>query len=275
MTIIESFEFESIRYFKFGYNPIGKPSLFAYIYFVDGLLIDSGQRRMKREILSTLSPLDVQQMFITHHHEDHSGNIHPLKAQFDCPVYASELCCEMMKNPPPISLAQKVVWGTRPAYHDLIPITDHLETPNNNFTIIAIPGHAKDMVALYEPERKWLFSADLYVNSYIGYFLEDESIVQQIQSIKKILVLDFKTLFCSHNPRIEDGRQKLEEKLHFLEDFNQNVIEWYKKGYNAKEIYKILKMKEHGFIHILSHGYLSKLHMVKSVIRDFKNETTN
>lgn len=85
-----------------------------------------------------------------------------------------------MKNPPPISFAQKRVWGTRPAFSDLIPKDDQLETPDQKFTLTPISRHAKDMVALYEPEKKWLFSADLYVNSYIGYYLRDESIVQQI-----------------------------------------------------------------------------------------------
>ena len=177
-----------------------------------------------------------------------------------------------MKNPPPLSFAQRLVWGARPSNHDIIPIRDQLETSNCRFSLIPIPGHASDMVALYEPERKWLFSADLYINSYIGYFLDDESITDQIASIKKILKLDFKVMFCSHNPQLKNAREKLEEKLLFLEDFNGKVIELYRGGSNEKEIFKKLKLKELLLPYILSGGHLSKRNMIRSVIRDFEKE---
>ncbi len=269
MTTVDKFEFEDVRFFRYGYSPFGRPSLFVYIYFVDGLLIDSGQIRAQKTILNSLSELDVKQLFITHHHEDHSGNIPALKEQFDCPVFAPELCCELMKNPPGLSFAQHAVWGDRPAYHDLKPVSNALTTDNYTFQIIPIPGHADDMAALYEPTQKWLFSADLYINSYIGYFMKEESIEKQIQSIKKILDLDFEVMFCSHNPRLKDGREKLEKKLSYLQGFYQTVISWYQKGYSPKEIYKAMKLNEHGYIHLLSHGQLSKMNMVKSAVRDF------
>tara|TARA_Y100001972_G_C7653501_1_gene328810 strand:- start:1801 stop:2040 length:240 start_codon:yes stop_codon:yes gene_type:complete len=79
-------------------------------------------------------------------------------------------------------------------------------------------------------------------------------------------------LFCSHNPRLTDGRQKLEEKLHYLEDFNGKVIQLYQKGLNAREIDKTMKLREHGFIHLLSLGYLSRLNMVRSAIRDYESK---
>ncbi len=274
MTRVEKFEFENVHYFRFGHSPIGKPILYTYIYFVDGLLIDTGQSHAKKEILRTVAELNVGQLFITHHHEDHSGNIEAIKAKFGCSVSASALCCEIMKDPPPISFAQKLVWGSRPSNCDLVPIvSDYLETPNHRFTIIPIPGHASDMVALYEPEEKWLFSADLYINSYIGYFLDNESIVQQIESIKKVLKLDFRVMFCSHSPQLENGRKKLEEKLQFLEGFNHSVVDLYEKGFNEKEIFKALKLKENQFVYLLSGKHLSKRNMVRSAIRDFAGKS--
>ena len=271
MTRSASFDFENVRYFKFGYNPIGRPFLYTYIYFIDGLLIDTGQSNARQEILQIIDDLDVNQLFITHHHEDHSGNIEAIKTRFNCPAYAPKLCCERMKAPPPLSLVQRIVWGSRPANHDLIPFTDnHLKTPKHTFSVLPIPGHANDMVALFEPEKKWLFSSDLYISSYIGYFLDDESIVQQIQSIKKILTFDFRVLFCSHNPQLENGRQKLKEKLQFLEDFNGRVTKLYEAGSSEKQIFKALRLKEHLLPYLLSGGYLSKRNMIRSAIRDFE-----
>lgn len=272
MITTKSFKFENIRYFKFGYHPFGKPFLFVYTYFVDGLLIDTGQPKARKKIVNTLGELGVKQIFLTHHHEDHTGNAPALQEKFQCRVYAPSKCCELMKNPPPLSFAQQMIWGDRPANTEIIPKDELVETQSYKFNLIPIPGHAKDMVALYEPEERWLFSADLYVNSYIGYFLKSESVTQQIASMKRVLRLDFKVMFCSHNPRIDDAREKLRTKLQYFEDFYGQVIDVYKKGNDAKEVFKSLGLKEHGFTYLLSHGMLSKLNMVRSAIRDYEEE---
>ena len=268
MLIAESFQHEDILGLKFGYQPIGRPRLFAHIYFIDGLLIDTGLSHARKSILEATRQLDVQQIFLTHHHEDHTGNINALKAQHQCKVYASKACCELMKAPPKLSLAQQFTWGNRPPQHDLLPIGGTISTPNYHFQLIPIPGHAPDMLALYEPERKWLFSADLYLNSRIDYFLRSESMAQQIVSIKTILQLDFDALLCSHKPRLENGKEHLTNKLHFLEDFYQQVAVLHQQGCSAKEIFKRLRLKENWFVRLFSGGNLSKLNMVRSVIRD-------
>ncbi len=268
MLISESFEFEEIKGYRFGYQPIGRPKLMSQIYFIDGLLIDTGHRRVKKEVLNKIKDLDVQHIFVTHYHEDHSGNIDLLQNHFHCNVYASTECCTLMKDPPKISLPQNLLWGTRPANSNLIPITELIETPHYQFELIPIPGHASDMLALYEPNKKWMFSADLYLISYIDYFLYNESIVQQIKSIKKILEYDFDALLCSHNPQFKNGKEKLKKKLKFLEGFNESVLELHNEGYSEKLIMKKLKLKENWGLRFFSGGDLSKLNMVKSVIRD-------
>lgn len=175
-----------------------------------------------------------------------------------------------MKNPPQLSLVQKLTWGDRPVYEDLIPENEQIETNRYSFQIIEIPGHAEDMVALYEPNRKWLFSADLFINSYIGYFLKSESIAKQISSIRKILELDFDMMFCSHNPKLENGKHHLFKKLNFLETFYESVELRHQKGYTSREIFKDLKLQENWFVIKLSSGKLSKMNMVESVIRDLQ-----
>jgi len=272
MKIIEQFDFEEIKGFKFGKSLFGKPKLFSHIYFIDGLMIDTGHTRMASNIFDQVKDLPVKQIFITHHHEDHSGNIARMQNYFDCPVYASDLCCEMMKSPPPISFAQKMSWGERPAFNNLIPKSDFIETENYKFQIIPIPGHAVDMVALYEPTKKWLFTSDLYVNSYIAYFLENESTLNQINSIKRILELDFEVMLCGHNPQLKNGKTKLKKKLLFLEKFYEDVTKLYDKNYSAEQIFLKMELVETKSVKFLSNGHLSKMNMVKSVIRDIENE---
>ena len=271
MRTCEQFSFEDIQGFRFGYSPLSKPFIHANVYFVDGLLIDTGQRKVSQLLLDKIGGLAVEQIFITHHHEDHTGNLDHLQAHFSCPIYASPSCCEMMKAPPPISLAQQMSWGNRPPFHQLTPIKGTLRTPNHQFEIIPAPGHAPDMVVLYEPERKWLFSADLYIHHYIGYMLPSESITQQIQSTRRVLELDFDVLLCGHNPQFSNGKALLQQKLSFLEQFYEQVAKFHQKGLSAKAVFKAMRLKENHFIKIFSGGKLSKMNMVRSVIRDLSN----
>jgi len=268
MKVVDSFSFEEIQGFKFGKSWRGVPKLYSHIYFIDGLLIDTGHRRMANEIIETIKDLPVTKIYITHYHEDHSGNIEMLANHFGAPVLGSKLCSEIMKSPPSISISQKMSWGNRPAYENIQPLSGSITTENHSFRIIDIPGHARDMTALYEPNKKWLFSADLYVNSFIGYFLREESTTQQIDSIKKILALDFDVMLCGHNPAFQGAKVKLQKKLKFLEAFYKDVAAEYAKGKTAVEIFKSLKLKEFWFVRLVSRGALSRLNMVKSVIRD-------
>lgn len=271
MKIKESFKYEEVLGLKFGYAPFCKPKLFTHIYYVDGLLIDTGPLRVREQVLCSTNSLEIDKIFITHYHEDHTGNIRQLEKLHNCTVYAPEMTCEIMKKPPKISFIQKVMYGERSAHNTLIPTGDIIETKNFQFQVIPVPGHASDMVCLYEANRKWLFSADLYVNSYIGYFLATESVFEQIESTRKILNLDFDTMFCAHNPQLENGKDQLNKKLEFLETFFQNVKSLYLKGYSESEIFNELKLKENKLVKLLSGGQLSKLNMVKSVINDIKN----
>lgn len=268
MKVVKASLFGKIQAFKFAYNPLGPARLAVHIYYIDGLLIDTGQRRMTAEIMDQLKGLPVEQIFITHYHEDHTGNVAALQKYFDCPVYASAKCCEVMKAPPAISWAQYIFWGDRPAFTGMTPVGDYLKTPHHHFQLIAVPGHTDDMMVLYEPEQGWLFSADLYVNFYINFMLKSESIATQITSIKKVLPLDFDYLLCAHNPQQTKAKRKLERKLEFLENFQGEVKYWHEQGHSARQIFRKMKLKEEWLVRLLSNGALSKRNMVDMVIRD-------
>ena len=246
--------------------------MFVYIYYVDGLLIDTGQRNAESSILPETNKLDINQIFLTHYHEDHTGNVQAIHNQHNCPVYGSKRCSELMKDPPKISLAQKLSWGDRNAFNDIIPIEEEIKTKNFTFQILPIPGHAPDMVALYEPDKKWLFSADLYINSYISFFMDSESIAQQIASIRRVLELDFDIMFCSHNPKFKAPKASLNKKLSYLESTFEKVAQLHTQGYSDKEIFKAIGLKENRLAKIMSGGHLSKLNMVRAIIRDIKSQ---
>ena len=268
MKNVQAFQHQEIKGFRFGSNPFGKPNLFSHVYFIDGLLIDTGHPNMRQEVISQVSALPIETIFITHHHEDHSGNLAGVKALSGAPTFASEKCVEILKNPPRISLAQRIVWGQNDAYHQLQPIEGILETKQHRFELIPIPGHAVDMVALYERQQGWLFSADLWVNDYIRYFMYNESMAQQIDSLKRVSELDFEALICSHNPKFDKGPERIRRKLAFMEDFYGRAASLYQKGMGEAAIMKAMGLKERWSTRLLSGGDLSTVNMIRAVIRD-------
>ncbi|SFR52458.1 Glyoxylase, beta-lactamase superfamily II [Robiginitalea myxolifaciens] len=271
MSLINTLNYEEVLGLQFQSGVRGLANMEVYMYYVDGLLIDTGQPKARQSVLQETSKLDIDQVIITHHHEDHSGNAPFIKDQHTCPIYASKPCVELMKAPPKISPVQRLTWGDRPANKELIALEkNEIKTPNHTFTIIPVPGHAADMIALHEPERKWLFSADLFINSYISYFIYNESIIAQMESLRRVLSLDFKVMFCAHNPKLETPRASLEKKLNYLESSYEQVRQLYEKGLDEHSIIKALNWKEMWLVRLASKGQLSRKNMIRAILRDLK-----
>lgn len=268
MKRIKIFDHPIVNGYAFGSWPFGEPSMYVYVWNVDGLLIDTGHRHMRKEIMETIGDWKVDQLYVTHHHEDHSANIQVIKEHFSCKVLTSSKCSTIMKKPPSLSPAQHFMWGVANAYHNFTIENNRIETENYSFQIIPIPGHASDMVALYEENQGWLFSADLYLHNYVKYFMRSESMKESIESLKRVQQLDFDSMFCAHNPQMDNPKSLLQRKQQFFEDFYGNVIVRHDKGMSVKEIFIDMGLKESMQTKVMSLGALSGMNMVKSVLRD-------
>ncbi len=88
-----------------------------------------------------------------------------------------------------------------------------VETERYAFDVIETPGHAADHVVLHEPRRGWLFAGDLYLGSRVVTIMRDESLPSLMASIRRVLELDFGTLFCAHAGPVPDGKAALRAKL--------------------------------------------------------------
>ncbi len=237
-------------------------------YFVDGLLIDTGPGILQAEVLADLSRLPIEQIFLTHHHEDHTGNLAALTAtQPEIPIYAHPKCAEIIQNPPAVSLVERLTWGIHTAVQGIQPVGDTLSTFKYQFTPIYTPGHAIDHLVLHEPNEGWLFSGDMYVHPYIAYFVANECMATQIASLKKMIALDFDRMLCSHSTEQRNGKALLQQKLQFFQTFSGRVLHWHQQGYPAKDIMRKMKLKERWMVRLLSGGWLSALNMVQSVVR--------
>ena len=255
-----------------GVGYFGPPPVSVHSFFIDGLLIDTGPPKMKREFLHWLESKPLKQVYITHHHEDHSGNVNSIATQFKVPIYGSLGWSEFVQGQVATSLPQRLFWGT-PVFTDHVAAYEQsrLSTPKYDFELLPIPGHAVDQVALFEPNQGWLFSADAFVSPQIKYFMKKESMVQQIQSLKKMASLDFDLLLCCHTPVVKGGKALIEQKIHYLEQYYAAVVYYHRKGQFPRQILKSIGDKERWGKYFFSGGNMCAINMVKSVIRDEKN----
>ncbi|MBT8359095.1 MAG: MBL fold metallo-hydrolase, partial [Deltaproteobacteria bacterium] len=206
--------------------------------------------------------------------EDHSGNAAAIKRFHNTAVFGHPLTKEKMNAPFQILPYQKYVWG-KSAPATIEPVPQKIETALGQMVPVHTPGHSKDHTSFFLKKAGVLFSGDLYLADKIKFFRSDEDVGTQIMSLKKILKLDFDTLLCNHYPKLEQGKNRIEKKLAFLEELYGNTIRLWKKGYSEKQIFSTLKLKEDYFIKYFCLGNVSMINGVRSVIRHHETRKDN
>ncbi|OEH91072.1 MBL fold metallo-hydrolase [Bacillus solimangrovi] len=210
-----------------------------YLYFVDGLLIDTGPSNNEDELKKHLKTIPFTQVVHTHHHEDHTGTSKWIQENFEVPMYIHETGIEDCIHVKHIPLYRRLFWGSSSSFTpEAIPKT--IETEKHTFEVVHTPGHAHDHVVLFNKETGWLFSGDLYLTSHPKSMFAFESVPILIKSIRKILTYDFSTMFCAHTGMSENGKEKLALKLAYLEEVQGKVLALHEKGLSAKQIQKKL-----------------------------------
>ncbi len=256
----------NIEILEMAFSPLGMlPKRSVFTYFFDDVLIDTGQKNMRASFKKYANERKIDRVYLTHHHEDHVGNV-PVLQEKGIPVFAHPLGVELMKRPEKICCVQRWVWGSAEAIQ-VKPIEGDLFLKNSYLQVIHTPGHAVDHVCFLEPNKGWLFAGDLYVHHKIKYFMQNEDLGLQIESLKKILQYDFDVILCGHNPQLKNAKILVKRKLSFLEDFYGKVTEYYHKGMNKTSIMRSMDIVENKLLKYLSGNRLSTMNMISSVVR--------
>jgi len=269
MRLIKPRSFGDVQAYEVGWSPFGHPMMTVYLYVVDDLMIDTGLAHMCREVVSIAKKEGISRAVLTHHHEDHSGNAAALKDILNVSVYGHPLTMSKMKTRFGILPYQHYMWGkAAPLKMAIVP--EMIETANFRLQTIHTPGHSKDHVAYLEPDRGIIFSGDLYLSGRVKYFRADEVLLEQINSLQKILRFDFDAVLCNHHPKPTNGKERIAEKLQFLEDLCGGIRKAWEKGYGEKEIFRELGLKEQHFIKWFCFGNVSMRNAVRSAVRSFQ-----
>lgn len=243
----------------------------VYSFYVDGLLIDTGSSSLTKEFQSFFNEIDIQQVALTHGHEDHAGNAAWIQQNKDVPIYIHRDSVDSCAKDGEFPLYRKVLWGERPAFIAK-PLENTFQTNQATWEVIATPGHTTDHVAFYNRSTGAMFTGDLYVQTKTKVVMDEENIVQTLASLKHLLHYEFETIYCCHAGFLADGRTKVIEKIAYLEELEGNVRKLYDKGHSVEEIAKAIFPREYPITKASGEQWSSK-HMITAFIQQFSKES--
>jgi glyoxylase-like metal-dependent hydrolase (beta-lactamase superfamily II) len=268
MRLFRIHNFGQIQAYELGWSLIGSPLMTVYCYVLGDIMVDAAQSHMQKKAIEIASKHDIKRICLTHYHEDHSGNANAIKQALNATVYGHKITIEQLKTPFKIRPYQKYMWGNATPLN-IKQIPDKIDTIMGEMIPVYTPGHSNDHNSYYIKNEGVIFSGDLYLGDKIKYFRADEDIGTQIASLQKVLSLDFEILLCSHSPKRKNGKQHIQRKLDFLQNFYGNIISLWENGLSEKQIFSSLDLKENYHTKIICFGDVSLFNGVKSAIRHY------
>jgi glyoxylase-like metal-dependent hydrolase (beta-lactamase superfamily II) len=269
-SIPHRFQHEGVEGLRTGRFDLGISSS-CILYRIGSTIIDTGPPNQWRVVRKFLSERDVDRVLITHHHEDHSGNGARLARDMKADVFLPSEGVELMKGGFALRAYQRIIWGT-PVRFEPQPLPDDFRLPGGGgggggITLrpVHAPGHSVDMTCFLEPDRGWLFTGDLYIASKPRFLRRDENVDQQIDSLRRVLSLEFETVFCAHRGVVATGRDAIKAKLDYLVSLRAEVRKLHAEGRGVAEIQRTLLGRE-GFMSFITLLHFSKRNLIQACL---------
>jgi glyoxylase-like metal-dependent hydrolase (beta-lactamase superfamily II) len=197
--------FESRRSRAFGFD--------VSTYAVRGALIDTAFGQVGSELGAWIDARHPDGVIVTHHHEDHAGNVE-LVARRGYPLWIARETLERVQRPVPIRAYRRWCWGAqRPLTSAVAPFV-HAE-----LQVIHTPGHSTDHHVVWDAARETLFGADLFlgVRVRVTHPWPREDVRAEVTALRRVIALRPKRYFDAHRGLVPDPVSQLTAKVHWLE----------------------------------------------------------
>ena len=126
-------EMDDITQVRIHLKPVGMSVSF---YEIDGLLIDTGAPSHKKKLQAYYKDRPIEQVVLTHHHEDHSGLASWLEREKNVPIYMMKETQEILNQPYKIPFYRSFTWGQMPPVQgQVIEIGSVVETDKYQFKV--------------------------------------------------------------------------------------------------------------------------------------------
>ncbi len=196
----------------------------------DGVLIDSGIPACGRDFERLLNATPIRGAVITHHHEDHAGNVERL-ARRGIPVILAPATLPLVTTVAPIRAYRRMTWRSMP------PLTSRV-TPfdASPLELIAAPGHCADHHVVWDPRSRTLFSADLFLGVAVRIAHHDEDPWRAIASLERVAALEPERMFCAHRGAVALPAESLRAKVAWTRTLIEKILAAVAGGFSDTQI---------------------------------------
>ncbi len=243
---------------------LGRPVYEVSAYAFADLLIDSGPPQTAARLVEWCRGQPVKRVILTHHHEDHVGGAAALQEELGLPIFAPASAVPILAEGLRMPLYRKAVWRT-PRRFRAEPLGETVEGEGYRLQVIPTPGHAATHVCLFDAERRWLFSGDLYVHERVRYLRRIERVREHIASLRRVLALEPEVLICDHAGILENAAERLARKIGWWEDLGEKARALADQGLAVDQIARRL-LGRGGLLPWLSFGDFSQGNLIRGLL---------
>ena len=243
---------------------LGRPVYEVSAYAFADLLIDSGPPQAAARLVEWCRGQPVRRVILTHHHEDHVGGAAALQEELGLPIFAPASAVPILAEGLRMPLYRKAVWRT-PRRFRAEPLGETVEGEGYRLRVIPTPGHAATHVCLFDAERRWLFSGDLYVHERVRYLRRIENVREHIASLQRVLALKPDLLICDHAGVLENATERLARKIGWWEELGEKARALADQGLAVNQIARRL-LGRRGLLPWLSFGDFSQENLIRGLL---------
>jgi glyoxylase-like metal-dependent hydrolase (beta-lactamase superfamily II) len=205
-------------------------------YAVRGVLVDTGFHHVRADLAKWLDARRPDGAIVTHHHEDHAGNVEVLSGR-RLPAWIAPETLARMVDPSHLGWYRRWCWGSPP----------RVVSPPKPFShpaleVIHAPGHSPDHHVVWDAERETMFGADLFlgVKVRVSHPWPREDVRKQVATLRRAAALRPKRFFDAHRGLVPDAVRQLSAKADWIEDLAGRADALFAKGWTDRAIVNAL-----------------------------------
>lgn len=239
--MIRSVSYGEVIRFDLARTLAGKGRYWTTCYWVDGLLIDTGCAHTAGELVIALDERPVARIINTHTHEDHiGGNALLQRRQPGLAIQAHPQALPVLADPggeQPLHPYRRLFWGWPGACRGQ-PLQDgeRIELGPWRYRVIYTPGHSADHLCLFEENRGWLFSGDLFVGGRDRALRQGCNIWAIMASLELVWDLPITVLYPGSARVRQNPCEEIHTKLAYYQQLGEQITGLHRKGWSIDAI---------------------------------------
>jgi glyoxylase-like metal-dependent hydrolase (beta-lactamase superfamily II) len=231
----------------------------VYVFLVREQLIDTGFPGARRAVARLVEERRPRGVLVTHHHEDHAGNV-DLLAERGIPVAMASATEDALRaGEAHIGWYRRACWGTPSTLR--VPVERHEPA---GMQLVHTPGHSPDHHVVWDPDRETLFAGDLFLGVKVRVARPMEDPRALTQSARRAAALRPVHVFDSHRGLVPNGADALRAKANWLEETIGAIDDRIARGWSDPVIARAVLGRE-DLVALVSRGDLSRLNFVRAV----------